>query len=185
MYSGWMEKCRAGTERAKHRPYSACIRALRYNRRYLACVCPVYTVSFISSAIRHLLRASASSVFFAYYPPSPISLSPSLFHARYVRNLAVANSCTNVNAGRDGFTNCFSLPPPTADPFYSAISPFFLLPSFSSSRSVLLLSLASVYVAMSRIAEIPHLFSFSGAVVGRAGRIARTRETAEGKNAER
>lgn len=69
---------------------------------------------------------------------------------------------------------------------------FFFLSSFSYLHSFLSLSLSlhltSVYVATSRIAEIPHLFSFSGATVGstgRAGRIARMKETAEGKNSGR
>lgn len=65
---------------------------------------------------------------------------------------------------------------------------FFFVSSFSYLHSFLFLSLSlyftSVYVATSRIAEIPHLFSFSGAA-GRAGRITRMRETAERKNSGR
>lgn len=65
---------------------------------------------------------------------------------------------------------------------------FFFVSSFSYLHSFLFLSLSlyftSVYVATSRIAEIPHLFSFSGAA-GRPGRIARMRETAERKNSGR
>lgn len=138
--------------------------------------------------IRRSLRASMFSRFSCTTViPSlfhPFSLF--LFHVRYVRNLAVANSCTNVNAGWDGFTNCFSLPPPTANPFYSSfLSSLSRTFSFLSLFLSLSLYFTSVYVATSRIAEIPHLFSFSGAVAGRAGRIARMRETAEGKNSGR
>lgn len=39
MHSGW-KNIRRGTGCAKHRRYSACIHALRYIRRYLACACP-------------------------------------------------------------------------------------------------------------------------------------------------
>jgi len=61
------------------------------------------------------------------------TLSPSLSYPHPL-SPKPCNSCTNVNAGRDGFTNCFSLPPATlADPFYV----FF---SFSSSFSFLSLS---------------------------------------------
>lgn len=149
MHSGWMEKHRGGTERAKHRQYSACIRALRYIGRYLACACPMSAVSFISSTIRRLLPAYARPRVSRVPPSFHLSFSVSLIHIRYVRNLAVANSCTNVNAGSGRLyelfqftsTNCgsflrflFFLPPPS----FSFSCPFLVLSSFllsfSSSR---------------------------------------------------
>lgn len=139
---------------------------------------PVNVIFFISFAIQRFFQASADPCIF-WILSSHFLFSISFIHVRYVRNLAVANSCTNVNAGRDGFTNCFSLLPPTVDPFY--VSFFFSLFISLSHVSIPFLSLVSVYVVTSRIAEIPHLFSFSGAVAGRAGRIARTRETTERK----
>lgn len=97
---------------------TAYIRALRYIGRYIsrmsARMSAVFFISFTVWSFGALFsRFSRTTVPFLFLPFSLI-----LF--RYVRNLAVANSCTNVNAGRDGFTNCFSLPPPTANPFYSS-----------------------------------------------------------------
>lgn len=86
------------------------------------------------------LGAFASPRFLPFYRPFLIfsfpSPLPSLFHVCYVRNLA-ENFSTNVNAGRDGFTNCFSLPPPTADPFYFAVLLLPSLPPLSLSFSYL------------------------------------------------
>lgn len=181
MHSGWMEKRRGGTERAKHRQYSACIRALRYIGRYLACACPMNAVSFISSTIRRLLRAYIHVLAFFAHHRRPTSLCPSLLsNVRYVRNLAVTNSRTNVNAGVGRLYELFQFTS-NCGSFLRFL--FFFSPSFSCPFLMFLplslslfLPLVSVYVATSRIAEIPHLFSFSGAVASRAERIARTLE---------
>lgn len=95
----------------------------------------IFFISFTIWSSGALLERPCSRVFHAspsFHLCFFLSFSLFLFHVRYVRNLAVANSCTNVNAGQDGFTNCFSLPPPTANPFYAFFSLLFLVPSFLS-----------------------------------------------------
>lgn len=142
MHSGWMEKRRGGTERAKHRQYSACIRALRYIGRYLACACPMSAVSFISSTIRRLLPAYARPRVSRVPPSSHLSFSVSLIHIRYVRNLAVANSCTNVNAGSGRLYELFQFTSTNCGSFLRFLfffsPPLFLMPL---SRSFLFPSL--------------------------------------------
>lgn len=213
---------RRTSERARHRRYSVFPFFVISND--ISRVCWMSTVSFISSAIRSFGAFFLSDV---CAPPlsrvyrtssSQFRFSLPTSHVRYVRNLIVTNSCTNVNAGRDGFANCFTVSLalyaaawlPTLDPFWSAVSLFplsFPFPYASLtpvvlflSFSLLFLSLVStspilsphssrphVYVVTSRIAEIPHLFSFSGAVTagsGGTGRIARTREKRKRKMSE-
>lgn len=212
---------RRTSERARHRRYSVFPFFVISND--ISRVCWMSTVSFISSAIRSFGAFFLSDV---CAPPlsrvyrtssSQFRFSLPTSHVRYVRNLIVTNSCTNVNAGRDGFANCFTvslalyaaawLPTPTLDPFWPAVS-LCLSPFLTHlttvvlflSFSLLFLSLVStspilsthssrphVYVVTSRIAEIPHLFSFSGAATadsGGTGRIARTREKRKRKMSE-
>lgn len=125
---GWKNVARQKRKRAKHRQYSACTRRSSLHqmvsrvctsdeRRFLYIIC--------NSAVPSGVFLRVLACFSRTTTIPSCSFSVSLIHVRYARNLAVANSCTNVNAGRDGFTNCFSLPPPTADPFY--VSSFFSL----------------------------------------------------------
>lgn len=129
---------RRTSERARHRRYSVFPFFVISND--ISRVCWMSTVSFISSAIRSFGAFFLSDV---CAPPlsrvyrtssSQFRFSLPTSHVRYVRNLIVTNSCTNVNAGRDGFANCFTvslalyaaarLPTPTLDPFWPAVSLF-------------------------------------------------------------
>lgn len=103
---------RRTSERARHRRYSVFPFFVISND--ISRVCWMSTVSFISSAIRSFGAFFLSDV---CAPPlsrvyrtssSQFRFSLPTSHVRYVRNLIVTNSCTNVNAGRDGFANCFT-----------------------------------------------------------------------------
>lgn len=136
---------RRTSERARHRRYSVFPFFVISND--ISRVCWMSTVSFISSAIRSFGAFFLSDV---CAPPlsrvyrtssSQFRFSLPTSHVRYVRNLIVTNSCTNVNAGRDGFANCFTvslalyaaawLTTPTLDPFWPAVSPFSFVFPFS------------------------------------------------------
>lgn len=140
--SSWMRDVLGGKYYIKQQNIddTAYIRVFRYIGRYLA---HRYsrTVGWGPFSLYHLqfdhpvLSSSVHVLAFFMHRRRSISLSFSLFPCP-LQNLAVANSCTNVNVGRDGFTNCFSLPPPTANPFYtfffSPLSRAFISFSFSS-----------------------------------------------------
>lgn len=150
---GWKNVARQKRKRAKHRQYSACIRRSSLHQT-VSRVCTSDERRFLYIIYNSVVPSGVFLRVLACFSRTTIPLlslslslsTVSLIHVRYVRNLAVANSCTNVNAGRDGFTNCFSLPPPTADPFY--VSSFFSLSLFFSFLPLsfaLSLPLVSVY----------------------------------------
>lgn len=125
-----VEKHYTGT--AKHWRYNVYSRSSLYWTISRACLSRISAVFFISSTIwsfgasfQHLY----SRIF--HTPPSFhlsifLSFSLFLFHVRYVRNLVVANSCMNVNAGRGRLYELFQFTSVNGESFHS-----FFLSSFS------------------------------------------------------